>query len=59
MNREVKRIYTGAFKNLSIEVMQLKANEPSLELRMNELGIFLYKLKSNTTYAESLVSVDK
>ena len=33
----------------------VKAYDPPIELRMNELGLrFLYKLRSDTTYTESL-----
>ena len=37
--------------------MHFKANEPSLKLKRNELGLRL--LKSNPTYAVSLVTLDE
>ena len=44
------RIYTRAFESSPEE-----ANNPPLELRKNKLElIFLYKLKSNTSYIEKL-----
>ena len=38
-----------------METKALQAYDPSLELRMIELGFrFLYKIRKNTTYTESL-----
>ena len=53
------RIYTGAFRTSPVEVLHVEANDSFLELRRNELGLrFLYKLKSNTSYIETLNTVD-
>ena len=42
-----------------METLNLEANDPSQELRWNELGLrFLYKLKSNTSYIETLNTLD-
>ena len=49
------RIYTRAFRTSPVESMHLEANDPPLELKRNTLGLrFLYKLKSNTSYIETL-----
>ena len=53
------RIYTGSFRISLVESLNLKTNDPPLELRKNELGLrFLYKLKSNTSYIEILNTLD-
>ena len=42
------KIYTGAFRISPAEALQVEANNPHLELRMNELGLrFQYKLNIN------------
>ena len=42
------RTYKEAFRNSLVEALHVKANDPTLELRRNELGLrFLNKLKSN------------
>ena len=47
------RIYSGAFRTT------VESYDPFLELRNNELGlIFLYKLRSSTTYTEFLNTLD-
>ena len=46
------RIYTGAFKTSPIEALHVEANDPPLELR------FLYKLKCNTSYIDTLNTLD-
>ena len=44
-----------AFRTSPVEALHVNANDPLLELRRNELGLkFLYKLKSNTSYIETL-----
>ena len=49
------KIYTGAFRISPAEALQVEANNPHLELRMNELGLrFLHKIKSNSSYIERL-----
>ena len=49
IHRESVRIYTGAFRTSPAEALNVEANDPSLELRRNELGLrFLDKLKSNS-----------
>ena len=59
MHREDIRIYTGAFKISPVEALHGEANNPPLELRMNELGLrFLYKLKSNISYIETRNTLD-
>ena len=48
-------LYKGAFKTSLIKILNVEANNPSLVLRRNKLGVrFIYKLKSNTSYTESL-----
>ena len=52
------RIYLGAFRTSPV-ALHVEAYDPPLELRRNELGLrFLYKLKSSTTFTESLNTVD-
>ena len=59
MHREDIRIYTGAFRTSPVETMHVEANNPPLELTRNELGLrFLYKLKRNTSYIETLNTLD-
>ena len=59
INIESIRIYTGAFRTSPIEALHVEANDPSLELRKNELELrFLYYLKSNTSYIETLNTLD-
>ena len=41
------RIYIGAFKISLVEILHVGANDPPLELKMNELGLrFMLKLNS-------------
>ena len=41
------------------ETLHAEAHDLTLELRRNELGMrFLYRLRSSTTYTESLNSLD-
>ena len=49
IHREGIRIYTGAFRTLSVEVLHVEANDPPMELR------FLCKLKTNTSYIETQI----
>ena len=50
LHRKGMRIYTRSLITSPVE-----ANNPPLELRRNELGLrFLYKLKSNTIYIDTL-----
>ena len=59
IHREGIRIYTYAFIISPVEAMHEEANNPPLELGRNELGlIFLYKLKSSTSYIETLNTLD-
>ena len=54
IHRKDIRIYTGAFRTSPVEV-----NDPLLKLRRNELGLrFLYKLKSNSSYIDTLNTLD-
>ena len=54
IHRQGIRIYKGAFRTSPVE-----ANDPPLDLRRNELGLrFLYKLKSNSSYIETLNTLD-
>ena len=49
----------GAFRTSQTEALHIEANESSLDMRRNELGLrFLFKLRSNPTYTESLVTQD-
>ena len=42
-----------------VNQIKIANNEPSLDIRKNELGLrFLYKLRSNPTYMESLITLD-
>ena len=53
------RIYTGAFKTSPVESSHVEAHDPLLKRRRNELGLrFLYKLKSNSSYIETLNTLD-
>ena len=55
MHREGIRIYTGAFRTSPVEALHVVANDSPLELKRNELELrCLYKLKSNTSYMETL-----
>ena len=59
IHREGMKIFTGAFRTTSVEALHVEANDPLLELRKNELELkFLYKLKSNTSYIETLNKLD-
>ena len=59
IHREGIRIYTGAFRTSPAEALHVEANDPPLELRRNELGLrFLYKLKSNPSYIDTLNTID-
>ena len=50
IQREGIRIYT---------TLHVEPNNPPLEIRRNELGLrFLYKLKVNTSYIETLNTLD-
>ena len=52
------RIYTRTFRTFLIESLQIEANEPP-DIKRNELVLrFLFKLKNNLTYTESLVTLD-
>ena len=58
-HRESKRIYTEVFRTSPVKFLHVEANDPPLELRRNELGLrFLYKLKSNSSYIETLNTLD-
>ena len=49
------RIFTGAFRTSPVKTLHVEVNDPPRELRKNELGLrFLYKLKSNISYIETL-----
>ena len=52
IHRERIRIYTGVFKTLPVESLHIEANDQPLEPR------FLYKLKSNSSYIETLNTLD-
>ena len=53
------RIYTGAFRISPIESLHIEANDTPMELRRNELGLrFLYRLKSNSSYIETLNTLE-
>ena len=42
-----------------MEALHVEANDPSLELKRNELGLrYLYKLKSNPSYIHTLNTLD-
>ena len=41
IHREGIRIYTGTFRTSPVDTLHVKANDPLLELRKNELGIRL------------------
>ena len=59
IHREDDEIYTGVFSNSPAETLHVEGNDPPLELRKNNLGLrFLYKLKSNTSYIETLNTLD-
>ena len=59
IHREGIRIYTGAFRTSPVEALHVEANNPPQEIRRNELGLrFLYKLKNNTSYIETLNTLD-
>ena len=59
IHREGIRIYTDAFRTSTAEALNIEANNPSLELRRNELRLrFLYKLRSNPLYIEALNTID-
>ena len=50
---------TYAFKIPLIEALHVEGNYPPLELRRNELRLgFLCKLKKNTSYIETLNTLD-
>ena len=53
------RINAGAFRTSPVEALHVEANDQPLQLRSNELGLrFLYKLKSITSYIETLNMLD-
>ena len=55
IHREGTRIYTGGFRTSPIEALHVEANDPLQELRTNKLRLrFLYKLRNNTSYIETL-----
>ena len=59
IRRESIKIYTDIFRNSPVELLHYKAYDPTLELRRNELGLrFLYRLRSTTTYTDSLNILD-
>ena len=48
-----------AFRTTSVESLHAEAYDPTIELRRNKLGLkFLYRLRSNTKYTESLNTLD-
>ena len=56
----LNRVYREVFKVLLYQALHVEANEPLLKLRSNRLGLrLLYKLKSNPTFIESVVTLDK
>ena len=58
-NSTGRGIYTGAFRTSPVELLHVEANDPPLELGRNELGLgFLYKLKINCSYIETLNTLD-
>ena len=57
--KETRRHTQRKHKNIPVEPLHVEANNPLLELRRNELGLkFLYKLKNNTSYIETLHTLD-
>ena len=53
------KIYTGTFRMSPVKSLYAEACDPPLGLRSNEWGlIFLYRLRSNTTYTGSLNTMD-
>ena len=59
IHKEGMRIYTGALRTSPVEALHVETADPPLELRRNELGLkFLYKLKNNTSYIETLNILD-
>ena len=57
MHRESITKHTDTFRTSSVK--HAEAYNPPQELRRNEQGLrFLYKLRSNTTYTESLNILD-
>ena len=51
IHRKGIRIYTDVFRKSPVELLHIKAYDPLLVPRKNELGLrFLYKLRSNPTY---------
>ena len=57
--REGTRIYTSTFRTLPVESFHTETYDPHLELRRSEVGMrFLYRLRSSTTYTESLNTLD-
>ena len=58
IQRESIKIYTGVFKTTPLETLYIKAIELPLDLRIKMMGLMhLYKLKSNPTYTEFIVSL--
>ena len=52
-------MYKGAFRTSPVESLQAEIYDATMELRRNELGLrFLYWMRSNTTYTESLDNLD-
>ena len=59
IHREDIRIQRGAFKTSPVEALHVEANAPPLERMKNEMRLrFLYKLKTNTSYTETLNTLD-
>ena len=59
IHREGIRIYTGAFRTSPAEALHVEANNTLVELIRNKLRLrFLYRLKSNSLYIETLNTLD-
>ena len=59
IHREGIRICTIAFRTSPVESLNVETNDSPLELIRDELLLrFLYKVKINSTYAESLNTLD-
>ena len=58
-NRKGISIHTGAFRTSSVESLNAETCDPTMELRRNELRLrFLYRLRNNSTYTDSLNTLD-
>ena len=59
IHREGIRIYIGAFRTSPVKALHVEANDPPLKLRQHKLGLrFLYKIKCNTSYIDTLNTLD-